>query len=182
VVRLAKYQSNTCEHWRIEYNYFRTYDPSTGRYLESDPIGLQGGLNTYGYAYQNPLSYTDVLGLAVEACGDDEDCIQKCLDEYYGSAIDKALAASPFSFISLGLNEAAAWAEDELSRQANRNRYTGARNSALGGKHGYVTGRRQARLLSVFRRFNSVAAVTGAGAGGFLLGAYGNCAVRCAFK
>ncbi|MDM1022265.1 RHS repeat-associated core domain-containing protein [Acinetobacter sp. VNK23] len=31
------------------YNYFRDYDPITGRYVESDPVGLDGGLNTYGY-------------------------------------------------------------------------------------------------------------------------------------
>ena len=46
----------------LHYNYYRTYDPATGRYLESDPIGLQSGLNTYGYAYQNPLYYYDPTG------------------------------------------------------------------------------------------------------------------------
>lgn len=39
------------------YNYFRDYDPVTGRYVESDPIGLDGGLNTYGYVDSNPLYY-----------------------------------------------------------------------------------------------------------------------------
>ena len=31
----------------LHYNYFRDYDPSTGRYVQSDPTGLQGGLDTY---------------------------------------------------------------------------------------------------------------------------------------
>jgi len=48
---------------RVHYNYHRDYDPSTGRYVESDPIGLQGGLNTYGYVFQNPLNYADPKGL-----------------------------------------------------------------------------------------------------------------------
>ena len=47
----------------VNYNYFRDYEPGTGRYVESDPVGLLGGTSTYGYALSNPLKWSDSKGL-----------------------------------------------------------------------------------------------------------------------
>ena len=47
------------EETGLYYNYFRDYDPATGRYVESDPAGLRGGLNTYLYVEAMPTALSD---------------------------------------------------------------------------------------------------------------------------
>jgi RHS repeat-associated protein len=58
----------------LHYNYFRDYEPGTGRYAQSDPIGLRGGFSTYGFSFQMPTLMFDPFGL--DPCCDAKACCQ----------------------------------------------------------------------------------------------------------
>jgi RHS repeat-associated protein len=71
----------------LNYNYFRNYDPTIGRYLESDPIGLAGGLNRYSYVDGSPLVYFDAYGRSKTTWG--------CAIGAVGGAIAGGAACAP---------------------------------------------------------------------------------------
>jgi uncharacterized protein RhaS with RHS repeats len=67
----------------VHYNYYRTYDPSTGRYIESDPIGLSGGANTFSYVGNNSMNRIDPFGLR-ELTSNEKDFLRS----YYGGCLN----------------------------------------------------------------------------------------------
>jgi RHS repeat-associated protein len=89
----------------LYFNGFRPYVPGWGRYLQSDPTGLGGGLNTYAYAAGNPLMFSDPLGLGIASetweflKGEIQDQLweygldqkAKNLEEEYGPAVDYSI-------------------------------------------------------------------------------------------
>lgn len=69
------------EETNLHYNHFRYYDPTIGRYITSDPVGLKGGLNTYNYVDSNAIRFFDINGLE-KNCKDDDDCEEKLRECY----------------------------------------------------------------------------------------------------
>ena len=63
------------------YNFMRDYDAATGRYIESDPIGLEGGVNMFVYVRASPVLGKDPMGLAPPAiCPNPDQCVNPPVD------------------------------------------------------------------------------------------------------
>jgi RHS repeat-associated protein len=70
---------------RPHQNYFRDYSPAIGRYVESDPVGLKGGINTYGYVLQNPVSLYDPNGLEPSPLPPQRQRTRNCKSDEYSA-------------------------------------------------------------------------------------------------
>jgi RHS repeat-associated protein len=82
------------------YNLFRDYKPATGRYLQSDPLGLKGGPNLFEYAKQNPLIVTDDKGripIPIKFTQPDKPIGDGCGDEKSDKYVPDAYQGFDFS-------------------------------------------------------------------------------------
>jgi uncharacterized protein RhaS with RHS repeats len=94
-------------------NHHRNYDPQTGRYIESDPMGLAGGINTYAYVEGNRVSYIDPLGLC---SSQPSHCPSSYSDRYTNFVSDNAINVGPYALALFGGLWPKSWAPAELGR------------------------------------------------------------------
>jgi len=74
----------------LNYNYFRDYEPGTGRYAQSDPLGITDGPSTYTYVQSSPLYSFDKLGLATYSGFSPKD--QARMEEAVRQSVEKLRA------------------------------------------------------------------------------------------
>ena len=110
----------------LHYNWFRYYEPAQGRYLQSDPLGIEAGTNSFSYVGQNPITHADPLGLKEDCCDKgDAEAWQECAMKAglrYRACLKIAWQIDPyctrFCWIARRLNPAAGAACDKVCKDA----------------------------------------------------------------
>jgi RHS repeat-associated protein len=160
----------------LHQNYRRDYDPAIGRYVESDPIGLKGGANTYAYVNGNPFSFKDSYGL----CGAPPQpsfsgCWASCME-------DRLHGAADFLNYALGIDTLALLFNAPLQIGAGGISTTTGLGTYTGGIVGRVVGGAVGRSIGIAVGAGASAGLAGAaaGLGGYALGTAADCAGRCA--
>jgi len=118
----------------MHYNINRDYNPKMGRYLQSDPIGFDGGVNSYGYVGGNPLGTVDEMGLAVyiqwhEVAGDKYHSLLKIVPDDQKTYTTISMKNSSGNFFTLGAGPECCLTGNVIK---GRNRETDVNNAKAG--------------------------------------------------
>jgi len=109
----------------LHYNYFRYYNPQTGRYITPDPIGLEGGVNLFAYTSNNPVIFVDLFGLCPagthEATPDEIGKILKAARDIAGQGLSyKDIRCNQFVARSINKSFPGALAEEYHTSQIGK--------------------------------------------------------------